>query len=173
MKKKSTIYLILLLTGYLHASVVEKKNTSSPLSPGHDNQLLSPYTASYSVEINGLTAKGAAASELTRKNKGWSLSFQADAFLMSYKETSCYVLNDKAQVQPLEYKLEKSVLGSDKKTTLNFNWKKSAATYNDEKKDRTVDIQSGDLDELSYQAQLRLDLINNKKKLSYTIIEKK
>ena len=172
MKKKSTIYLMLLLTGCLHASVTKTKSASSLLPPDHENKHLSPYAAFYSVEINGLKANGTAESQLIKKNEGWSLSFQADAFLMSYKETSSYILKDKTQVQPLQYKMEKSVLGSDKKTTVDFDWKKSAATYNNEKKDRTVDIQSGDLDDLSYQTQLRLDLISNKKKLSYMVIEK-
>jgi len=74
---------------------------------------------------------------------------------------------------PLQYQMTQSIFGSSSVKNVQFNWATKKAIYTDKKKHYSFRLTPDVLDTLGYQIQLRQDLLNNKKQLSYMIADKK
>jgi len=115
---------------------------------------LSPYRASYLIHYHGV------ASTLERRLKKsadnrWQLSNSLDLFLVGFKESSLLRV-DQQNIVPLRYRFENE-LSSSRNRDLHFNW--ATATATDRARQRSTKLTPNTLDSLSFQLQLRRDLI--------------
>ena len=132
---------------------------------------LSPYRAVYASQWDlGLSFSGDAIRELKQQGDSWSLSIKASALIAKISESSLLNYNN-GTVQPARYEYHRKVLGSKRDTILQFNWSKGSVLNDTAKTPWSMDIPTGTLDKISYQLQLRLDLISQKKDLVYQIAD--
>ncbi|MEH6577858.1 MAG: DUF3108 domain-containing protein [Amphritea sp.] len=133
---------------------------------------LSPYRAVYASQWDlGLSFSGDAIRELRQQGDNWSLSIKASALIAKISESSLLNYNN-GTVQPARYEYHRKVLGRKRDTILQFNWSKGSVLNDTAEPPWSMDIPVGTLDKISYQLQLRLDLINKKKELVYQIADK-
>ena len=154
------------LTAFAATSHQSQQHTSHPVR-------LKPFDASYTLKASNIPLEGSAESKLVKTgNDQWTLSFHANALIMSYTETSQFIYNKHQKIQPVSYEMKQSTFGSETTNHIQFNWITSKAIYHREKKQSTITLTPNSLDDMSYQAQLRLDLLQNKPSLTYTLVEK-
>lgn len=101
----------------------------------------------------------------------WQLNFEVNSSLADLREHSSLELIDN-QLVPQNYVYKTSGLLSKEKREQVFHWDKKKVWGGHEKKFWDYELPVGAQDSLSYQEQLRLDLINNKTELSYPVIYK-
>ncbi|MFT5579264.1 MAG: hypothetical protein ACI9WS_002023 [Paraglaciecola psychrophila] len=123
-----------------------------------DNSLgpttLSPYRASYRIAYHNIGSTLERNLTLSSGNR-WRLSNSLDLFLVGFKEYSVLRLEDQ-QVVPLHYHFDNQ-LSSRRNSDLYFNW--TANTVTDRINQRSTALEPNTLDSLSFQLQLRQDLI--------------
>lgn len=145
------------------ASVAETNAAAKPIT--------SAYQARYKAKIKGFSAT--IERSLKTKDDGlWQLSNNATMFLASIKETSLFKMAD-SQVTPLNY-LYSNALSSKHNSELDFDWKNLIAR-DSKKKNNSLTLSEHTFDKLSFQIQLRLDLIkegSNFTDKSYNVIDK-
>jgi len=142
----------------------------SPLSAQAD---VTPYKATYASEFDiGIAMSGELTRSLRKTSDGqWLFSTLAEAMVASIKENTTVTFSGN-QVTPQTYLYKRKVLGKTREATLTFDWENTRVTNNVEKKPWTMDIPQGTQDKLSYQLQMRLDLMAGKKgPLSYQIAD--
>lgn len=142
------------------------EHTATPL-------ILKPFDVSYTIKASNIPFDGYAESKLTEnKDRQWELSFDVSALVLHYSEKSRFTYNHQHAIQPISYEMNKSVFGSETVDRIQFDWKTAKATYFRKNKQNIISLIPGSLDDMSYQAQLRQDLIENKHALTYTLVEK-
>ncbi|WP_163832950.1 DUF3108 domain-containing protein [Spartinivicinus ruber] len=133
---------------------------------------IKPFKASYGAKASSIPVKGSATRELSVSKDGtYQLSFNADIVLVNLNESSAFMLDDKQQVKPISYHFRRGGLAKNKEINLKFDWTNKQAHNIADDDVKPFAISSGTLDKISYQFQLRQDLINNKKELNYTIAD--
>lgn len=150
------------------APVVTLENAGTAQSPFDK---IRPYQAHYNIAYNGINA------ELKRSLKQtnslyWELDNSLSLLLLGFTEQAIFKIENN-QVIPLTYRFENG-LNRKKNTELSFNWSHSTATEANRK--LTVTISPETRDVLSFQLQLRLDLLDSGDKFTdktYTVIDKK
>ncbi len=143
----------------------------APLSQAADTQPLTPYRAVYASQWDlGFSFSGDAISELKRQGDHWSLSLNASALVATINESSL-LSQQNGQVQPERYEYHRKVLGRSRDAILQFNWSKGSVLNDIGDKAWSMDIPAGTQDKLSYQLQLRLDLLNQKPDLTYQVAD--
>lgn len=130
---------------------------------------LSAFDNQYKAKLYGFSID--VRSRLTPSPDGsYELYFNADSFVGSVTETS--VLNWDAHAQtviPRHYSYKRSGLGKSREEELNFDWEKHTVN-NPLKNTSWAMVGNHDIqDDLSYQLQLRQDLMAGKKKFIYRI----
>jgi hypothetical protein len=98
-------------------------------------------------------------------------TFHADSWIASLKETSQFRWNDSGHIVPVQYHYQRTGLGRDREAVLDFDWQAKRVVNNVEHKPWKMDIPEHALDKLSYQLQIRTDLINSKPLLEYSIAD--
>ena len=112
-----------------------------------------PFRALYQANYKGLPINATGIRELREIGRNKVVfSSSASTFFTSIKETSLFSWNE--SIIPIEYKYVRQGLGKDKSTLITFNWENNIANYNGQ----SYIIQSGVIDRLAYQLQLRQDL---------------
>lgn len=102
----------------------------------------------------------------------YQMRFFARSWFASIDETSRVRIDEeKQQVIPLHYKYQRRVFGRDRDAELTFDWNNKTVTNNVQNTTWKMDIAQHVQDKLSYQLQLQLDLLNNKKSLVYQIAD--
>lgn len=102
----------------------------------------------------------------------YQMRFFARSWFASIDETSHLRIDEeKQQVIPLHYKYQRRVLRRDRDAELTFDWDNHTVTNNVQNTTWKMDITQRVQDKLSYQLQLQLDLLNNKKDLVYQIAD--
>jgi hypothetical protein len=143
------------------ASGLQAASSSNPELSTFDNQ----YTArmyGFGVIVNSsLKAKG---------NNQYELYFGASAMVGDVTEISEFTWNPQEQlVKPQHYFYTRTGLGKNRREDLKFDWTAkqvtSAARQSSQALDPTQKVQDG----LSYQVQLRQDLLAGKNNLTYAI----
>ena len=130
-----------------------------------------PYQARYRIAYNGIDSVLKRSLKQTNTTY-WELSNSLSLLLFGFTEQAIFKIQNN-QIEPLTYKFDND-LNSKKNSKLSFNWGNSTAT--DAKTKLTVTISPETLDVLSFQLQLRLDLLHSGDKFTaktYTVIDKK
>lgn len=133
---------------------------------------IKPFKASYGAKASSIPVKGSATRELSVSKDGtYQLSFNADIVLVNLNESSAFTLDEKQQVKPVSYHFRRGGLAKNKEISLKFDWSNKQVHNIADDDVKPFGIPTGTLDKISYQFQLRQDLINNKKVLNYTIAD--
>lgn len=139
--------------------------------PGQAAQQLKPYRAVYASKWNlGISFSGDAIRELKQAGDQWSLSVNASAMIASINESSQFAYQGD-QIKPNRYEYHRKVLGKKRDAVLQFNWSKGSVLNDIAEKPWSMDIPTNTLDKLSYQLQLRLDLMAGKTNFEYQIAD--
>jgi hypothetical protein len=126
----------------------------------------------YTARLMGFDIDITSRLRATSPKDNYSLFFAATAVVGEISETSHLRWNPKEQlVVPIGYTKKINGFGKSKETNLFFDWKK--LTINDTKKNTQLAMGGVQRiqDDLSYQLQLRQDLIAGKKSFVYNIGE--
>ncbi len=144
----------------------------TPLSAANSAGLqVEPFKAVYSSEWDlGFSLSGEAVRQLQQTGNGWKLSLDASAMVASLSESSKLRFTS-AGVEPQSYRYKRKVLGKKRTSELEFNWQNHQASSQVSDDPWQLDIPAGTLDKLSYQLQLRLDLINDRETLEYQVAD--
>lgn len=132
---------------------------------------LAPYTATYSSTVKGITAELKQSLEKTGEQQ-WALSNKVSIFLMGFEESSRFTVNQ-ATVKPQAYEY-KNQISRKRSSKLNFDWKASSVTDSLHPAP-PVTLVAGVQDKLSFQVQLRLELMASKGAFdtkTYTMVDR-
>lgn len=134
-----------------------------------EQQMPKPFHATYKAKFSGFTIE--ATRELgTHPNGEQELIFSASTWLAKLRESSRFNWSD-GQLVPSQYQYHREGLGRSRDAVLEFDWDKHKVVNNVQDKPWRMDIPDGALDKLSYQLQLRSDLLNGKQTLQYNIAD--
>ncbi|RVU32820.1 MULTISPECIES: DUF3108 domain-containing protein [Neptunomonas] len=124
---------------------------------------ISPFKATYASKWDvGVALDGDVTRSLTKTEDGqWHFETQAAALVASIKESSKVAVTEQ-QITPLAYRYKRKVLGKKRLAELDFDWSALEVSNNVEGKPWKMAIPALTQDKLSYQLQMRLDLINKK-----------
>ncbi len=180
--------LSLLVASPVHSKTVQESNTpakdSAPIAKTENNikpatksqkdvtNTLKPYTAELKASIKGLPMTASGNRVLKKNSSGeWELNFVADAGLFGISESSQFQFND-GYIKPGSYRLKRSgLIGNKPEEKALFDWQQAQVNWKKEDKQWAIKLQNGALDNLSYQTQLRMDLVAGKKDLNYLIAD--
>jgi hypothetical protein len=129
-----------------------------------------PFEAKYKAKYRGISVT-AVRTLKTLEDGSQYYSFIADSLIADLAETSQFRWSDTDRVVPIRYTYERSVMGRERKAEVLFNWDKHKVTNNVEDKPWQMSIPTDALDKLSYQIQLRADLINGKTPGVYAVAD--
>lgn len=128
------------------------------------------FSAKYKAKYYGISVS--ATRGLTKLEDGSFLfSFVADSFLADLKESSRFSWSDDEHIIPQVYNYERGGLGRDRKAEVVFHWDRGQVVNNVQDKPWQMDVPTGALDKLSYQLQLRTDIVNGKSLGPYQIAD--
>lgn len=129
---------------------------------------LTPYQAEYNAKIGGFSATLHRSLEPLANQKAetdsnsptrWLLSNKASILLAGFDEQSTFFVSDK-NITPLRY-VYNNHLSKKRSKDILFNWETLTATNSKGKKQGPVSFTDEAFDQLSYQLQLRLDLMKD------------
>ncbi len=124
------------------------------------NQALQAYQATYQSKYKGFTLS-AKSSLMVSDKEIYELTMSTNALVLYIDESSRFILKDK-RLRPLNYRYKRSGIGRNKLTDLRFDWNARKVISQNKSEPWQIDLPLGTLDNLSYQLQLRLDLIRHK-----------
>lgn len=159
------ILCISALPGFLFAN--PETETESPAE-------LIPFEASYTAAMEkGLTLNGTAKRTLTDQGSGiWLYRTDVDSFVASIDESLIFRWQD-GRVMPMRYRYSLSgFLVSDRKQSIDFDWKQGVATGRYKGEPFEVALEEGVLDPLGYQLQLHQDIRNGGRDMTYRVLDK-
>lgn len=131
---------------------------------------LQPYSLSYAATYNGMDIN--AKRELTVESDRYTLSTSAKNLLSNITEQGGFLVEENGTIIDQHYEYKRSILGIKKTEKLSYDRKSGIAKYKSKKKKRQVTLEDGYLNRLTYQIQLRRDLINGKSPLEYQVISR-
>jgi hypothetical protein len=98
-------------------------------------------------------------------------SFKAESWIADLEEASVFRWSENDRIVPIQYRYERSGLGRDREAVLDFDWATNTVINNVERKPWKMEVPLLALDKLSYQLQIRADLIHNRPLLEYKIAD--
>lgn len=156
---------------------LDAASTLSPSSPAQvtpENSKHSkrpkPFHAVYKAKFSGFTIE-ASRQLTTPENGSQELVFSASTWLAKLKESSRFNWTADGQLKPERYEYHREGLGRSRDAVLDFDWDKQRVVNNVQDKPWSMGIPNRVLDKLSYQLQLRSDLLNGKQTLRYDIAD--
>ena len=143
--------------------------SGSFVSVAQANNDLITFNNSYTAKLYGFSID--VNSRLSATGDGnYEMYFDADAFVGNNNEVTRVKWNPEDQtIIPLHYTFKRSGLGKGKEEALSFNWQERSVKNLTKNKVMPFDGALNVQDNLSYQLQLRQDLMAGKKKLEYAI----
>lgn len=144
-----------------------------PLSLMADASLATPpknFEAVYKAKYHGISVTATRKLE-TLEDGSHVFSFRASSWLADLEEATLFRWGANDRIVPIQYRYERSGLGRDREAVLDFDWAEKKVTNNVERKPWKMDIPHQVLDKLSYQLQIRTDLINGKTLPQYDIAD--
>lgn len=157
---KQTALCLLYCLFYLHLPAA----SASKAAP------LLEFNATYAAQLSGFSVT--ATRELkTLADGSQELRFSAESWLAKIEEVSQFQWSETGQLIPNNYEYHRTGLGRDRHAVLTFNWQKKRVTNNVQSKPWKMEIPEAALDKLSYQLQLRQDLLAQKPVLSYQVAD--
>lgn len=142
----------------------------SLLSNASTAPLPKDFEAVYKAKYRGISVTATRKLE-TLEDGSQVFSFHADSWLADLKEASHFRWGANQRIVPIQYHYERSGLGRGREAILDFDWTEKKVTNNVERKPWKMDIPELALDKLSYQLQIRADLINGKVLPEYNIAD--
>lgn len=135
---------------------------------------ISPYTAKYEAtwKAGWFPVTIEAKRELSKlENGNWQLTFEAYSSIADLHEASEYTIENQI-IKPLTYRYKTSGFLSKKKRGQTFDWDKQQTYISERDEWADYELTFGTQDNLSYQEQIRLDLISGKTEFDYQIAYK-
>ena len=136
-----------------------------------DNALsINSFDVVFSANFNGFNVE--ATHRLTRLDNGnFKESLLAKNMLGKISEYSIFDISNDGQIIPLEHIKQKMFFGN-RTEKQRFDWSKNSLVYSHDGESLEVKIEPGYLDVMSHKLQLRKDIANGRKNMSYTVISK-
>jgi len=133
-------------------------------------QLPQPFRATYQAEIKGFSVSAQRALKV-RKDGLLELSFSARSLFAQIDESSQFNWLKDGQLQPQHYEYHRTGLGRDRHAKLSFDWPALTVTNDVQDKAWKMALPEQAQDKLSYQLQLRHDLINQHTDMRYDVAD--
>lgn len=133
-------------------------------------ELPQPFNAIYKAKYGNLTITATRSLQHVSDDT-MELRFAAKSWLARIEEVSKFNWGPQGQLVPQHYSYLRSGLGRDRKALLDFDWQSQKVVNNVQNKPWTMDLPLDALDKLSYQLQLRADLLNEKQEMNYQIAD--
>lgn len=128
-----------------------------------------PYTASYEAEFNGMDIT--ATHSLTIVDGNYRIATSAKNFLGGIEESETFRLQS-GRVVVNGYQYERSLLGGKRAEVLTVDHSVGLAHYTRKNKVREISLQENYLGPLSYQLQIRRDLLAGAKTFDYQVMHR-
>lgn len=128
------------------------------------------FEAVYKAKYRGISVTATRKLE-TLEDGTHVFSFRADSWIANLTESSRFRWGADERIVPIQYHYKRGGLGRDREAILDFDWDAKKVTNNVERKPWKMDIPEQALDKLSYQLQLRTDLLNGKSLPEYDIAD--
>ncbi|MBA4502542.1 DUF3108 domain-containing protein [Marinobacterium marinum] len=152
-----------LLTGCLLASLPAHADTS------HLPAFKATYTTAFDM---GISLSGEAVRELKQTEGGqWRFNSEASAMMAGISETTLFNYHPTEPIQPVSYRYHRKVLGKSRKANIDFDWASQSVTTVVKDTPWKMQVPAGTQDKLSYQLQLRLDLLAGKDSMTYSVAD--
>lgn len=167
----SGLLLTLLATCTIAAENPKQAAEDASAGSSTDNSaLLQPFTATYEAKFSGFGVT--AERKLSGSPASWRLDFSANSMFAKIEEYSRFSQSG-IQLIPQHYDYQKTGLGRDRHTALNFE-ADQRRVINVYDKSRSIDNAPKHIqDKISYQIQLALDIAAGKKELKYDVADGK
>lgn len=138
---------------------------------GQAKEVLTAFENSYTAKLYGFSIEATSRFKVTGPETGnYQFSFDADSVVGSIMETTDIIWNEKDQVFiPQRYTYKRTGIGKGRDDELVFDWASLKVTNIKNNKTLTWEANTKLQDSLSYQLQLRQDLLAGKNNLEYTI----
>lgn len=155
--------LATLLTGCLLSSLPAQADTAQ----------LPAFKATYTTAFDmGISLSGEAVRQLQRTENGqWRFSSEAAAMMAGISEITRFDYRPSETITPLSYRYHRKVLGKSRKASIDFDWSRQSVTTVVKDKPWKMQVPAGTQDKLSYQLQLRLDLLAGKTRMVYPVAD--
>ncbi len=119
-----------------------------------------PYRALYKADYKGVPISATGIRELRRlEGNEYLLTSSAKSFIASIEEQTRFRFDDTNSVIPIEYQYHRKGLGKNRSDTLTFDWASARASQGDQGEEWAMDLEAGVQDKLSYQLEMREDLV--------------
>ena len=141
---QSVVNLCLLLSALANAEVLQPQ----------------PFQANYKANFSGFSVS-AQRSLTTLADGQQEFVFSANSMFANIDERSRFTWTQSGQLVPLQYRYRRSGLGRDRQAQLDFDWQTMTVLNNVQHKPWSMAVVDATLDKLSYQLQLRSDLLND------------
>lgn len=119
-----------------------------------------PYRAVYKATYNGVPISATGIRELRQDESGrFVLSSVAKAFVATIEESTTFTTGGTANVRPHEYRYDRRGIGRKESDLLRFDWDEMTVARVAEEDAWTRDMPEGVQDRLSYQQEMREELL--------------
>ncbi len=130
------------------------------LAASHAGAEPTPYRAVYKASYNGVPISATGIRELRRTVDGqFVLSSIAKSILASVTETTTFDLGGSETIRPLQYEYERTGIGRNRADILRFDWEAQKVVRIADQDGWERDLEPGMHDRLSYQQEMREDLL--------------
>ena len=148
--------------GLFATGSVSAANTSKEIDT------LTPHQASYKASYNGMPISSE--RKFFKDGNSYILSNKAKNFLGSLTEEERFTVDEQGNISPLYYRFERAIFGNKRSETTDFQRDSSIAV--NKYKGKTVELPLSDspLAPLSYQEQMRYDLMAGKTSFNYQVV---
>lgn len=150
----------------------EPRSESQPAGP--EPAPLLPLEVSYNASMEkGVTLNGDARRRLREQGDGvWEYRTDVDSFIADIDESLLFRW-DNGQVVPIRYRYSLSgFLIRDRKQAIDFDWENRVATGHHRGDTFSLPLEDRALDPMGYQLQLRKDIKDGKRDMTYRVIDK-
>lgn len=135
---------------------------------------LLPLEVSYNASMEkGVSLSGDARRRLQERDNGtWEYRTDVDSFIADIDESLIFRWEE-GKVVPIRYRYSLSgFLIKDRKQAIDFDWEKGIATGHHRGDKFSLQLEDGALDPMGYQLQLRKDIKEGKREMTYRVIDK-
>jgi hypothetical protein len=143
-------------------TVTQEAVTTAPVTKAATPQAFAPtpFRAVYKADYKGLPIRATGIRELKMIGpNNYLLSSTATSFFASISEQSAFTLTPENRVLPTEYQYHRKGLGKNRDAVLRFDWQANTVLNDVQAQPWTMDIPADALDKLSYQLQMRHELV--------------
>ena len=131
---------------------------------------LKPYNLNYTAVLDGMRIE--ANHQLRFENGRYSLTVEAKNFLGTINEFASFEVPQHGDIMPIEYSKRQKTLMGNRSESQQFDWNDMTLSYTLKDQSGKIDLSPGQLDRISLNQQLRIDVASGKEKFAYTVIRK-